>query len=456
MHILIIDDEKNIRQSLSGILTDEGHSVELAETGEEGLQKMETSLFDLVFLDVKLPGMNGVDILKRIKNERPTIDVLMISGDSDISTAVNAVKIGAHDFMEKPLSLPKILIAVHNISEKRKLMQKCLIGDEITDSRYRIIGQSKQINTIRDMIRRVAKTDAKVLITGESGTGKELVAYAIHKLSLRADEPFNTFNSAAIPKELVESELFGHEKGAFTGADRQKPGRLEIANHGTIFLDEIGDMNIDAQSKILRVLEEGKFERVGGHRTIDIDVRVLAATNRNLEEMVHNGSFREDLYYRLNVVPFYLPPLRERADDIPLILEHYLQFFANELTCIKKHFSQEALTLLCNYPFPGNIRELKNLVERLYILTDSNEISSDDVRTNLMYQKSPQANVLKTILEENSFSAAKETFEKYYFTEKLKSAGWNISRLAQEIEILQPNLSRKLKSLGISDIKKNR
>jgi len=331
-----------------------------------------------------------------------------------------------------------------------KLYKKCIVGDENIDFRYRIIGQSPQINNIREMIRRVAKTDAKVLIAGESGTGKELVAYAIHKMSLRSDNPFITFNSAAIPNELVESELFGHEKGAFTGAGRQKPGKLECANHGTIFLDEIGDMNIGAQSKILRVLEEGKFERVGGNRTIAINVRILAATNRNIEEMINNGSFREDLYYRLNVVPFHLPPLRERAGDTPILLEHYLQTYSNELTTARKYFSDAALKVLKNYHFPGNIRELKNLVERLYILTDKDVIDENDIRQNLDFLKSSGKNILMNIMCEDAYSDAKRAFETYYFTEKLKQADWNISRLANEIGVLQPNLSRKLKALGIS------
>ena len=450
MHILIVDDEKNIRQTLSSILTDEGHIVSLAETGEEGLLQLRKSLIDLVFLDVKLPKMSGLEVLKQIKNVWTSVDVLMISGDSDINTAVKAVKEGAHDFMEKPLSLPKILIAVQNISEKRKLVTKCIVGDENIDFHYRIIGESPQINNIRKMICRVAKTDAKVLITGESGTGKELVAYAIHKMSLRSDNPFIAFNSAAIPNELVESELFGHEKGAFTGAIRQKPGKLERANRGTIFFDEIGDMNNGAQSKILRVLEEGTFERVGGNRTIDIDVRVLAATNRNIEEMIKNGSFRNDLYYRLNVVPFHLPPLRERAGDIPVLLEHYLRAYSNELSNSRKYLSSSALKILINYNFPGNIRELKNLVERLYILTDKEEINENDIRQNLVHSKFTEKNILMNILDESAYSDARRVFETYYFTEKLKQAEWNISRLAKEIGVLQPNLSRKLKALGIS------
>lgn len=449
MRILVVDDEKNIRQTLNAILSDEGHRVTAAETGEEGLRRLSEIPFDLVFLDVKLPKISGIEVLKQIKNEWPATEVLMISGDSDINTAVTAVKMGAHDFMEKPLSLPKILIAVQNIAEKRKLLQKCIIGDEVTSSRYRIIGQSEQMKTIRTVIQRVARTDAKVLITGESGTGKELVAYHIHKQSSRSDQPFITFNSAAIPNELVESELFGHEKGAFTGADQQKPGKLERANHGTLFLDEVGDMNLAAQSKILRVLEEGRFERVGGTRTIDIDVRILAATNRDIETLIRGGNFREDLFYRLNVVPIQLPPLRERPTDIPVLIEHYLRVYSVELATPKKWFTESALRQLMDYPFPGNVRELKNFIERLYILSDKTELDEEDVYPNLGSQISSGRNLLDDILEKDSFNDAKKAFEKYYFTKKLEKNGWNISRLASEIGIQQPNLSRKIKSLGI-------
>lgn len=449
MRILVVDDEKNIRQTLNAILSDEGHRVTSAETGEEGLRRLSEIPFDLVFLDVKLPKISGIEVLKQIKNEWPATEVLMISGDSDINTAVTAVKMGAHDFMEKPLSLPKILIAVQNIAEKRKLLQKCIIGDEVTSSRYQIVGQSKQIKGIREVIQRVSKTDAKVLITGESGTGKELVAYHIHKQSSRSDQPFITFNSAAIPNELVESELFGHEKGAFTGADQQKPGKLERANHGTLFLDEVGDMNLTAQSKILRVLEEGRFKRVGGTRTIDIDVRILAATNRDIETLIRGGNFREDLFYRLNVVPIQLPPLRERPTDIPVLIEYYLRVYSVELATPKKWFTESALRQLMDYPFPGNVRELKNFIERLYILSDKTELDEEDVYPNLGSQISSGRNLLDDILEKDSFNDAKKAFEKYYFTKKLEKNGWNISRLASEIGIQQPNLSRKIKSLGI-------
>ncbi len=449
MNILVVDDEKNIRQTLGAILSGEGHHVSVAASGEEGLRCLGENLFDLVFLDVKLPGISGIDILKQIKKEWGSTEVLMISGDSDINTAVTAVKMGAHDFMEKPLSLPKILIAVRNIAEKRKLLQKCIIGDEVTSSRYRIVGESKQIQDIREVIQRVSKTDAKVLITGESGTGKELVAYHIHKQSARSDQPFITFNSAAIPNELVESELFGHEKGAFTGADHQKPGKLERANHGTLFLDEIADMNLAAQAKILRVLEEGTFERVGGTRTIDIDVRILAATNRDIKALIRNGEFREDLFYRLNVVPIHLSPLRERPADIPVLIRHYLHAYSTELATPKKSFTESAIRRLTDYPFPGNIRELKNFIERMYILSDKSTLGEDDVRLHLGSHDSPARDFLEDILMKNNFSDAKRAFEKYYLTKKLEDTGWNISRIAGDIGIRQPNLSRKIKSLGI-------
>lgn len=449
MHILVIDDEKNIRQTLNAILSDEGHRVSVAATGEEGLQRLGENLFDLVFLDVKLPGISGIDILKQIKKGWSSTEVLMISGDSDINTAVTAVKMGAHDFMEKPLSLPKILIAVQNIAEKRKLLQKCIIGEELTSSRYQIIGQSKQIQLIREIIQRVSKTDAKVLIAGESGTGKELVAYQIHQQSARSDQPFITFNSAAIPNELVESELFGHEKGAFTGADQQKPGKIERANHGTLFLDEIGDMNLAAQSKILRVLEEGRFERVGGTRTVDIDVRILAATNRDIKALIRSGEFREDLFYRLNVVPIHLPPLRERPTDIPVLIKRYLHAYSVELAAPEKSFTAAAIRQLTDYPFPGNVRELRNFIERMYILSDKSTLDENDVHSHLGSHISPARDFLEDILTENSFSDAIRAFEKYYLTKKLEDTGWNISRLAGDICIRQPNLSRKIKSLGI-------
>ncbi len=448
MQILIIDDEKNIRLSLSNILKDEGHIIFEAPSGEAGLKLLGEQRIDLVFLDVKLPGIDGIEVLQRIKKENPDTDVLMISGNSDIFTAVRAVKLGAYDFMEKPLSLPKIMIAVANIADKRKLYQKYSIGIEQIDVRHEIIGESPEIGKVREIIRRVAETDAKVLITGESGTGKELVAYAIHKLSRRAGSPFVTFNSAAIPRELVESELFGHERGAFTGADQRKLGKLEMAHEGTIFLDEIGDMNLEAQAKILRVIEQGKFERVGGNKTIDIDVRVLAATNRKMEEAIREGRFREDLFYRLNVVPISLPPLRERRGDVAVLLRHYLQHYARELKQVSKNFTPAALRLLEKYPFPGNIRELKNLVERLCILTLGEEISEAEVAPHLNYRDAQPVQDFPFPVGDN-YTEARRAFEKFYLTRQLQKYGWNVSRTARELGLQQPNLSRKIKELDI-------
>jgi two-component system nitrogen regulation response regulator NtrX len=448
MKILIIDDEKNIRTSLSSVLRDEGHEVFLAEDGKSGLVRLTEQAVELVFLDVKLPGMDGLQVLQRLQQEFPDVDVLMISGNSDIETAVKAVRMGAYDFMEKPLSLPKILIAVKNIVDKRQLAQKYFQGLQQNDVRYRIVGESPQINSVREIIQRVSQTDAKVLITGESGTGKELVAYAIHKLSNRRLESFVTFNSAAIPKELVESELFGYEKGAFTGAVKTKPGRLELAHHGTLFLDEIGDMQLDAQVKILRVIEEHCFERVGSNRTIQVDVRIIAATHQDLAVMVQEGRFREDLYFRLNVLPIQLPSLRSRTGDIPLLLEYYLAYFARELATTPKHFSLEALALLREYPFPGNIRELKNLVERLYILAEGAEISEEEVRRNLC-PRTTRPPAEQDLLGQENFGAARRAFEKFYLTEKLRETGWSVSRTAENIGMQQPNLSRKLKELDI-------
>jgi len=451
MHILIVDDEKNIRSSLSSILKDEGHSISTAEDGESALRIINEQNIDLMFLDVKLPGVDGMKVLETIKQYNPEIDVLMISGHSDIFTAVKAVKIGAYDFMEKPLSLPKVTIATRNIDDKRKFLKKYISEKQEWDLKHHIVGSSEKIQNVMNLISRVSLTDSKVLITGESGTGKELVAYAVHKSSRRKNEAFVKFNSAAIPKELVESELFGYEKGAFTGADKQKIGKLELADSGTLFLDEIGDMNLEAQAKILRVLEEGKFERVGGNKTINIDVRILAATNRNLEEMSKEGTFREDLYYRLNVVPINVPPLRDRKDDIPELINYYLEFFAHDLKIRKKQFTDESMDLFKTYLFPGNIRELKNLMERLYILVGNDIVTVDDIRPHVSFSSgiSKEDCVFDDIQD---FTEARKQFEKRYLEAQLEKFNWNISKTAQNIGLQQPNLSRKIKDLKINKL----
>jgi len=448
MKVLVIDDEKNIRVSLQSILEDEGYDVLTAETGEEGLDILGENNIDLVLLDVKLPGMDGIQVLDKIQEDHTDLDVIMISGHSDIRTAVDAVKKGAYDFLEKPLSLPKIIVSARNISEKQRLSQRFQQEKEDLDAKYRIIGESPEMNEVRELINKVAKQESKVLIRGESGTGKELVAYAIHANSIRRRGPFGKFNCAAIPNELVESELFGYEKGAFTGAEQRKLGKLELANEGTLFLDEIGDMNLDAQAKVLRVIQEGKFERVGGNETIDIDVRILAATNKNLEEMIKSGSFREDLFYRLNVIPIELPPLRDRHGDIPILLDYYLEYFAHDLKTAKKQFTDEAIERLETYDFPGNIRELRNLVERLYILSSGDEITKKDVESNL--KTSTQTGSQQySFLETKDFSEVRKEFEVFYLNKQLEKYDWNISEVAEHLGMAQPNLSRKIKQLGI-------
>jgi two-component system nitrogen regulation response regulator NtrX len=450
VRVLIIDDEKNIRISLSSILEDEGYDVLAAESGEEGLELLANNPIDLILLDVKLPGIDGIQVLEKVLENHPDMDVIMISGHSDISIAVKAVKMGAYDFMEKPLSLPKIVVAARNIAEKQKLYHRFRQEKEDLDEQYKIIGESGEIEKIRDLIKKVSVQDSKVLIRGESGTGKELVAYAVHANSHRNQGPFVKFNCAAIPNELVESELFGHEKGAFTGAEKRKLGKLELAHEGTLFLDEIGDMNLEAQAKVLRVIQEGKFERVGSNETINIDVRILAATNKNLEDMIEKGGFREDLFYRLNVIPVTVPPLRDRRSDIPVLLDYYRQYFGHELKTETKQLSEAAVDLLKGYDFPGNVRELKNLMERLYILTSGEIIGEDDVRPQLR-RSSGDGSGHYTFLETKDFSEVRKEFEVYYLTRQLEKYDWNISTVAEKLGMAQPNLSRKIKQLDISE-----
>ena len=448
MKILAVDDEKNIRKTLTDILEDEGYFVLSAESGEEGLQLLQQESIDLMLLDVKLPGMDGIEVLKQVRKDYPNLDVIMISGHSTIKTAVQAVQMGAYNFLEKPLSLHKIIISARNIADKIRLYKKYNEEHRDIASQYTMIGISPEFEKVRTLIDKVSKTDSKILIRGESGTGKELVAYAIHNKSDRKNGPFVKFNSAAIPNELVESELFGHEKGAFTGAESKKLGKLEVAHEGTLFLDEIGDMNLNAQAKILRVIQEGKFERIGSNTIIDIDVRILAATNKNLEEMVENGTFREDLFYRLNVIPIQLPPLRNRKADIPVLLDYFMDYYAAELTMHPKKMTPGAIKLLQNYAFPGNVRELKNLIERLYIITSGDAISEDDVSPQLRVVL-PQSQKGAGLLAIPNFAEARKQFEIEYLKEQLDKFNWNISITAENIGFQQSNLSRKLRDLEI-------
>jgi len=449
MKILIVDDEINIRMTLKDILEDEGYETCMAGTGEKAIKTASKENVDMVILDVKLPGIDGIETFKNIHKDKPELDVLMISGHSDISTAVNAVKLGAYDFIEKPLSMIKILTAVRNIKEKQSLQNKVFQEENAQYEKNKLIGESPQIKRVLQLIEKVAPTDAKVLIRGESGTGKELVAFAIHHNSMRNRKPFIKFNSAAIPPSLVESELFGHEKGSFTGAESQKLGKLEQANRGTLFLDEIGDMDLTVQAKILRVIQEGTFERVGSNQTINIDVRLIAATHKNLEEMAQKGTFRDDLFYRLNVVPIIIPPLRERDGDIETLTEFFLDYYSQEFKTQKKTVLPSAMESLSQYSLPGNVRELKNIIERLCIIVTKEFITKEDITPHLLLTKSSKKLDLTTA-EGKSFKDIKTNFEKEFFQQQLKENHWNISLIAKKLGMQQPNLSRKIKELGLT------
>jgi len=446
MNILIVDDERNIRFTLKDILEDEGHQIFLADSGENGIKRLSQENIQMVILDVKLPGIDGIETYKKMEAQQPGLDVVIISGHSDIQTAIKAVKLGAYDFQEKPLSMSKILTSVRNVAERHKLLNRLQHENENISVKNKLIGNSPEIKSILSRIDKIGPTDSKVLILGESGTGKELVAYAIQNNSRRKLEPYIIFNSAAIPTELVESELFGHEKGAFTGADQQKQGKLELAHGGTLFLDEIGDMNLNVQAKVLRVIQEGTFERVGGNKTIKIDVRILAATHKNLEEMINAGVFREDLYYRLNVIPIFVPPLRERTSDISELADHFLRIYANVLRIPVKTLNQEALNLLEQYSFPGNVRELKNLMERISILVSGKTILAKDIHP---YLKSTGSRTELSFLKTKDFKTARLEFEKYFLTKQLNQFGWKIGTVAEKLKMKQPNLSRKIKELDI-------
>ncbi|OAG28077.1 sigma-54-dependent transcriptional regulator [Thermodesulfatator autotrophicus] len=446
--ILVIDDEEAILESLADILEDEGYQVLTALNATEGLEKIKQEPVDLLILDVWLPDQDGLKLLKSLKKDLPDLPVIVISGHGTVETAVKAIKLGAFDFLEKPLSYDRVVVSVANalkfraLKEENITLKKHLTGPGIT-------GQSKAIQELREAIKRVAQTDATVLITGESGVGKEVAARMIHALSRRAEKPFVAVNCAAIPEDLIESELFGHEKGAFTGAFSSKKGKFDLANGGTIFLDEIGDMSLSAQAKVLRVLQEKCFERVGGTKTITVDVRVIAATNKNLTEEIKKGRFREDLYYRLNVIPIHIPPLRERTEDIPLLIEEFLDELARHSGLGRKKIAPEAIEALKRYPWPGNIRELRNLIERLVILSQKEIISLEDLPPEIN-KPLHTAFGQEPWFECNDFKQARSLFEKEFLKRKLAEYHGNISQTAEAIGLERTYLHRKLKALGLS------
>lgn len=379
-NILVIDDEKSIRNTLKEVLEYENHTIDLASDGEEGLEKFKDNQYEIVLLDIKMPGMDGTEVLDNIVAESPDIPVIMISGHGNIDTAVESIKKGAYDFIEKPLDLNRLLITIRNALDKSHLITETKVLKRKVSKTYEMVGESPAMKKVKEMIDRVAQTDAKVLITGKNGTGKELVARWLHEKSSRAPQPFIEVNCAAIPSELIESELFGHEKGAFTSAHKDRKGKFEQANKGTIFLDEIGDMSLPAQAKVLRVLQESKLSPVGSDKDIRVDVRVIAATNKNMKEEIEANRFREDLYHRLSVILIHVPSLNERLEDIPLLAEHFNEQICSEYGMQKKNIADDAILELQNISWTGNIREFRNVLERLIILCDK-EITGKDVVT---------------------------------------------------------------------------
>ncbi|SMF33412.1 sigma-54-dependent transcriptional regulator [Desulfovibrio gilichinskyi] len=454
--ILIVDDEDGIRYSLRGVLEDEGFSVSEADSGEAALQSLSEDMPDLVFLDIWLPGMDGLEVLERIKKEWDWLPVVMISGHGNIETAVSAIKKGAFDFIEKPLSLEKVIITAEKAVEFSRLQSenKALRTRIETEQPAKLTGRSEAIVYMREVIGQVAPTEAWVLITGENGTGKEIVARSIHSQSLRKDRPLVAVNCAAIPEELIESELFGHEKGAFTGAERAQEGKFELADTGTLFLDEIGDMSLKTQAKILRILQEQCFERVGGRKTINVNVRVIAATNKDLFQEIKNGNFREDLYYRLKVFPLEVAPLRERAEDIKLLIEEFITRLNRQHGLKPLTFTDAALKILTEYAWPGNVRELKNFVERMLIMFGGKEVGPENLPPEIVYGarvERPDQDQQPLQIPEGQldFKKARADFEAQFLEAKLKEFNGSVSKLADAIGLERSSLYRKLKSYDI-------
>jgi len=441
--ILVVDDEQGIRQSLKGVLEDEGFSVQTVESGEECLKLFESRIFSCVLLDIWLPGIDGLATLEQLKASYPDTAVVMISGHGNIETAVRATKLGAFDFIEKPLSLEKTVLVVKNALRQRQLERDVEQMRSRLAKEYVMIGESVPMRALRQQIAIAAPTNGRVLIYGESGTGKELVARALHRQSLRAAAPFVELNCAAIPDELIESELFGHVKGAFTGASGARRGKFEQADGATLFLDEVGDMSLKVQAKVLRVLEEQRFEPVGSSTVISVDVRVIAATNKQLDKEIERGAFRSDLLYRLNVVPFEVPPLRERLEDVPLLVEHFNRHFATSYKREPKRFTGSAIDAMQNYSWPGNVRELKNTVERVIIMHSKPEVRAEDLPS--LRGEPPMSNY-----DFESYKEASQSYQRQYILRTLARCGGNVSRAAEIMGIDRTHLYRRMKALGIS------
>jgi len=451
--ILIVDDEPSILQSLSGLLSDEGFEITTAANGYEALKIVDIESPDLVLLDIWMPGIDGIETLKEIKKDNPHIQVIIISGHGTIETAVKATKLGAFDLIEKPLSIDKVIVAINNALNFRRLEEENKYLRKKTLEKHSITGNSSLIQELKKQIAVTAPTEAWVLITGENGTGKELVARTIHQLSSRVDYPLIDVHCASIPEELIEIELFGQEKGAFAESSTKKIGKFELANKGTLFLDEIGDMSLKSQSKILRVLQEKQFQRVGGSRTLSIDVRVIASSNKDLEKEIEKGTFREDIYYRLNVIPIEVPPLRSRVEDIPHLMEIFLDECAKQNRSKKKVVTQNVFDLLLNYSWPGNVRELKNLVERLTIMTDKDVIDEYDLPSPYRPKaKDDITSIEAQLFLSNSIKEAREIFEKEFIKRKLIQHSNNVTKTAEAIGVQRSHLYKKLKKLNLTDV----
>ena len=458
--ILVVDDEEAIVSSLSSILQDEGYEVSVAKSGGEALKTYMADPPDLMLLDIWMPDMDGLETLRRIREVVPTAQVMVMSGHGSIETAVKAIKLGAYDYIEKPLSLENVTLRVKHALEQYRLEEENRSLRTKVQRKFELVGQSPAMQQLRQLIDTAGPTNSRVLVGGENGTGKELVARAIHVQSPRADRPFVAVNCAAIPETLIESELFGHEKGSFSGATSMKRGQFEQADGGTLFLDEIGDMSLNTQAKVLRALQEQQFTRVGGTKLLKVDVRVLAASNKDLLKEIEKGTFREDLYYRLNVVPIVVPPLRERREDIPLLIRHFMKVHAEEQGLRTKEVTPEAMTVFQQYEWPGNIRELRNLIERLMIMVPGNVIDGVQATTSLQVKppgavsaalsvpSQPAANPLFT-QPFDSLRDARNAFEKEYIARKLREHHWNISRTAEDLKIERSHLHRKIKLLDV-------
>jgi two-component system nitrogen regulation response regulator NtrX len=444
--ILVVDDETGIREAIKMTLEYEGYKVDEARSGHDGLDKAARTAYDAILLDIKMPILDGIEVLENLREQKINSPVVMVSGHGDVHTAVECTKRGAFDFLEKPLNRDKLLLTVRNAVRQRSLEEENIELKEKQEKEYQLVGQSPLMLELKSQIERAAPTKATVLITGESGTGKELVAREIHRRSSRAGEAFIQVNCAAIPEELIESELFGHEKGSFTGAIRKQTGKFVAADGGTIFLDEIGDMSLRTQAKVLRVLQEGEVEPVGSATVVKVDVRVIAATNKELTEEIRAGRFREDLYYRLNVIPVRTPPLRERRDDIAVLAQHFAGLFAQEHNYHQKKFTPAALKALSDASWRGNVRELRNMIERLVIMVPADAIDITDLPSEFF--RTP-TDIISTAMRLSTLQEFKDEAEKAFIVAKLREHGWNVSKTAEAIDTPRSNLYKKIEQYDI-------